>query len=182
MPCTCSAGSLGVFGAALSGGRGRLLGVIAPGETVGELGLLTDQTRIRNVRALRDCTLLQLPRASFERLLSSHPEGCCLSMARSLRARWPRIWRERCAARHDRAADRADPRRAHHAPAAQGVWQPRHRESGATVLLRVLQPQPPQRRCAYARTTVAVAARQHGDPRRAAACCTRAWCTSMARR
>lgn len=61
-------GSLGVFGAALSDGHEHLLGVIAPGKSVGELGLLTDQARIHNVRALRNCTLLRLPRASFERL------------------------------------------------------------------------------------------------------------------
>ena len=77
-------GSLGVFGMAQSDGRERLLGVIAPGETVGELGLLTDQARAYAVRALRDCTLLRLPRASFERLQDSHPRALLAASRRVL--------------------------------------------------------------------------------------------------
>ncbi len=70
----CS-GSLGAFGPSLSTARERLLGVIAPGEIVGELGLLTEQPRSATVRALRDCTLLKLSRGDvLLRLMRAHPE------------------------------------------------------------------------------------------------------------
>jgi NTE family protein len=71
----CS-GSLGAFGPSLSTDRERLLGVIAPGETVGELRLLTEQPRSATVRALRDCTLLKLSRGDvLLRLMRAHPEA-----------------------------------------------------------------------------------------------------------
>ena len=71
----CS-GSLGAFGPGLSTERERLLGLIAPGETVGELGLLTAQPRSATVRALRDCTLLKLSRGDvLLRLMRAHPEA-----------------------------------------------------------------------------------------------------------
>ncbi|WP_051848959.1 patatin-like phospholipase family protein [Thiomonas sp. FB-Cd] len=71
----CS-GSLGAFGPGLSTDRERLLGVIAPGEIVGELGLLTEQPRSATVRALRDCTLLKLSRGDvLLRVMRAHPEA-----------------------------------------------------------------------------------------------------------
>ena len=51
----------------------RLLGEIAPGESVGELGLLTGSPRSASVRAIRDSVVLELDRAAFERFAVSHP-------------------------------------------------------------------------------------------------------------
>jgi NTE family protein len=51
----------------------RLLGEVAPGETVGELGLLTGSPRSASVRAIRDSQLIELDRASFEQFAISHP-------------------------------------------------------------------------------------------------------------
>jgi len=50
-----------------------LLGEVAAGETVGEVGLLTGQPRSAGVRAIRDCALLKLDRKAFERLCAEHP-------------------------------------------------------------------------------------------------------------
>lgn len=71
----CS-GSLGAFGPGLSSDDEHLLGLIAPGETVGELGVLAEQPRSATVRALRDCTLLQLSREDLLlRLIGAHPQA-----------------------------------------------------------------------------------------------------------
>jgi len=51
----------------------RLLGEIAPGESVGELGLLTGSPRSASVRAIRDSLLVELDRAAFERFALTHP-------------------------------------------------------------------------------------------------------------
>ncbi len=76
----CS-GSLGVFGRGLARGAPQLLGVIAPGETVGELGFLTGQPRTATVRALRDCTLLRLHRSDVMlRLMAQHPQALAESL------------------------------------------------------------------------------------------------------
>jgi NTE family protein len=67
-------GSLGAFkpdGA----GQFRLDGVVAPGETVGELGLIVDQPRSATVRALRDSELLRLSRRGFMALVEHHPDA-----------------------------------------------------------------------------------------------------------
>jgi len=70
------AGSLGWFGPGLSSNQEVLLGVIAPGETVGELGLLTDQPHRGTVRALRDCTLVRISGADvLRRLMGTFPEA-----------------------------------------------------------------------------------------------------------
>jgi NTE family protein len=69
-------GSLGVCAPAVPGGPERLLGMIAPGETVGEASLLTQRKRNATVRALRDCSLLRLERGEvLEGLLREHPEA-----------------------------------------------------------------------------------------------------------
>lgn len=62
-------GSLGVFD-----GPTTLIHQISAGESVGETSLLAGKTRHRTVRALRDCELLRLDRAAFERVLMQHPE------------------------------------------------------------------------------------------------------------
>ena len=69
------AGSLGAFDPARGATRERLAGVIVPGETIGELGLITDRPRTTTVRALRDCTLLRLPRDGFMGLVDAHPQA-----------------------------------------------------------------------------------------------------------
>lgn len=50
----------------------RLLGEIAPGESVGEIGLLTGGVRTAGVRAIRDSLLLKLDRDTFERFAAEH--------------------------------------------------------------------------------------------------------------
>ncbi len=49
------------------------VGEIMPGETVGEIGLLTRQPRSASIRAARDSLLLRLDREGFERLTAGHP-------------------------------------------------------------------------------------------------------------
>ncbi|MGA9827180.1 MAG: patatin-like phospholipase family protein [Rhodanobacteraceae bacterium] len=53
----------------------RLDGVVAAGESVGELGLIVDQPRSATVRALRDSELLRLSRAGFQHLVERHPNA-----------------------------------------------------------------------------------------------------------
>jgi NTE family protein len=65
-------GSLGAFKPGQDG-KFQLDGVVAAGETVGELGLIVDQTRSATVRALRDSELLRLSRASFQTLVARNP-------------------------------------------------------------------------------------------------------------
>jgi predicted acylesterase/phospholipase RssA/CRP-like cAMP-binding protein len=54
-------------------GKRRLLGEIDPGETVGEVALLTGERRTASVLARRDCLLLMIDRVSFERLSRQYP-------------------------------------------------------------------------------------------------------------
>ncbi len=70
------AGSLGGFGPSMATAHEHLLGLIAPGETVGELGLLTEHPRRATVRALRDSTLLKLARGDvLDGLLRTYPDA-----------------------------------------------------------------------------------------------------------
>ena len=62
-------------------GRIRPLGVVTPGECVGETGLIAGEPRSASVIAMRDSELLRLSRPAFERLIASHPQAM-LSMAR----------------------------------------------------------------------------------------------------
>jgi len=71
-------GSLGAFKPDATG-EFRLDGVVAAGETVGELGLIVDQPRSASVRALRDSELLRLSRQGFENLVARHPEAMLIS-------------------------------------------------------------------------------------------------------
>ncbi len=57
----------------------ELTGIIAAGETVGELGLIVDQPRSATVRALRDSELLRLSRRGFENLVKHHPQAMLLT-------------------------------------------------------------------------------------------------------
>ena len=51
----------------------RLIGGVAPGESVGELALLTDAPRAAGILASRDSLLLRITRDAFERLACTHP-------------------------------------------------------------------------------------------------------------
>ena len=53
--------------------RGRFLNEIVPGDSVGELSLLTGAPRAVGIQAIRDSLLLRLDRESFERLAQDHP-------------------------------------------------------------------------------------------------------------
>ena len=68
-------GSLGAFRADPHGGALRLIGVVAAGETVGELGVIVNQPRSATVRALRDSELLRLSRDAFQRLVEHQPRA-----------------------------------------------------------------------------------------------------------
>ncbi|NND44400.1 MAG: cyclic nucleotide-binding domain-containing protein [Xanthomonadales bacterium] len=56
-----------------SSGEPRLLGEVAPGESVGEVGLLTGEARSAGIRAIRDSRLIRLGRDAFEALAAEHP-------------------------------------------------------------------------------------------------------------
>jgi NTE family protein len=62
-------------------GQPRAIGSVAPGECVGEIGLITRQPRMASVSALRDSELLRLPRSAFEKLVALHP-AAMLGMAK----------------------------------------------------------------------------------------------------
>jgi len=63
-------GCLGVYGSG-----GELIGRIAAGETVGEMGLIVPRPRTATVKALRDSELATLSAGTFERVLLGHPEA-----------------------------------------------------------------------------------------------------------
>jgi NTE family protein len=63
-------GCLGVHGPG-----GELVGRIAAGETVGEMGLIVARPRTATVRALRDSELARLSSATFGRVLLGHPDA-----------------------------------------------------------------------------------------------------------
>ncbi len=51
----------------------RLIGRVTPGDSVGELALLTRGTRSAGIRAVRDSSLIRISRDSFQQLTLSHP-------------------------------------------------------------------------------------------------------------
>jgi len=53
--------------------KGRFLNEIVPGDSVGELSLLTGAPRAVGIQAIRDSLLIRLDRDSFERLAQDHP-------------------------------------------------------------------------------------------------------------
>lgn len=73
-------GSVGAFRNDAEG-QARLVGVVAAGETVGEVGMIVDMPRSATVRALRDSELFRLPREAFTKLIHHHPQSM-LEMAR----------------------------------------------------------------------------------------------------
>jgi len=52
----------------------RLIGRVTPGESVGEIGLLTKAPRGAGIRAIRDSKLVRISRKVFEELSQQHPE------------------------------------------------------------------------------------------------------------
>ncbi len=73
------AGCLGAFKG--SAERPQLIGRIHPGETVGEMALLSGHRRTATVRALRDSEVVRFSLVAFERLAQAHPEAM-LTVAR----------------------------------------------------------------------------------------------------
>ena len=47
---------------------------IGPGETLGEMAILTGEPRSATVRAIRDCALVKFSKAAFERLVEQYPK------------------------------------------------------------------------------------------------------------
>ncbi len=51
----------------------KLLGEVIPGESVGEVGLLTGEKRSASIRAIRDSLLIRITRQSFDEISGKHP-------------------------------------------------------------------------------------------------------------
>lgn len=54
-------------------GQPRLLGDVVPGESVGEVGLLSGEPRSAGIQAIRDSLLIRLDRSNFENFGEHHP-------------------------------------------------------------------------------------------------------------
>ncbi len=65
-------GSLEVLVAGRTG-HARLVDVLGPSASIGEMALLTDEPRSATVRAIRDSELVRVPKVEFLRLLEEHP-------------------------------------------------------------------------------------------------------------
>ena len=70
----------------LEDGREVTLGVVGPGEAIGEMSLLDGQERSADVTALDDCAALVMERGQFLRLLRGSPD-LCLSLIEMLSQR-----------------------------------------------------------------------------------------------
>lgn len=81
------AGCLGAFRTVQ--GLSQLVGRVHPGETVGEMALLSGHPRTASVSALRDSEIVRFSLKAFERLACSHPEAM-LTVARIAVARLER--------------------------------------------------------------------------------------------
>lgn len=53
--------------------QAQLLSEIVPGESVGEVGLISGEPRSAGIQAIRDSLLIRIDRASFENLAAQHP-------------------------------------------------------------------------------------------------------------
>jgi NTE family protein len=80
---------------------GALAAEVGRGEIVGEAGWLLDEPRSATVIALRDCELVQLPRAVLERVAACHPEFS-FAVARLCARRLRRSNDARCVTRRAR--------------------------------------------------------------------------------
>lgn len=61
----------------------HLLGEIVPGDSVGELSLLTGEKRSAGIKAIRDSLVIKITRSAFEKLAESHP-GLTIKLAGSI--------------------------------------------------------------------------------------------------
>ncbi|PYM68622.1 MAG: hypothetical protein DME10_26705 [Candidatus Rokuibacteriota bacterium] len=52
----------------------NVINEIGPGETVGEMAILTGEPRSATVRAIRDCALVKFSRAAFDHLVEKYPK------------------------------------------------------------------------------------------------------------
>ncbi len=51
----------------------QLLGEVVPGDSVGEVGLISDKPRMAGIQAIRDSLLIRIGRTDFQRLAEQHP-------------------------------------------------------------------------------------------------------------
>jgi NTE family protein len=58
-----------------AGGQEQFVREMGPGETVGELALISGEERSATVRAGRDTELLRLSKSGFDRMVHRHPES-----------------------------------------------------------------------------------------------------------
>lgn len=67
----------------------RVINEVGRGETVGEMGVLTDDARSATIYAIRDSVLAKLPRVAFFRMIEHHPPFL-MSLTRAVvqRLRW----------------------------------------------------------------------------------------------
>jgi len=86
-------GRLTVFARREDGSDARIA-EIGPGESVGEMALLSGDVRAASVEACRDCELLQLSKAGFDRLITHHPSATA-TFARIIVERLQRTIRSR---------------------------------------------------------------------------------------
>ena len=56
-------------------GTAKRVGEVLPGEGVGEMALLTDETTSATVRAMHDCDLIRFSRESYKQLMETSPEA-----------------------------------------------------------------------------------------------------------
>lgn len=54
------------------GQQARMVGEVTPGDSVGEIGLLTGSARTASIRAIRDSQLVKMDRAAFEKFAAKH--------------------------------------------------------------------------------------------------------------
>lgn len=56
------------------GGGSLFLNEVGPGDSVGEMGVITASPRAADVRAIRDTTVAEMPKEAMEKLLRKYPE------------------------------------------------------------------------------------------------------------
>ncbi|WP_052378553.1 patatin-like phospholipase family protein [Polycyclovorans algicola] len=78
--------------------EGEMLGEIAPGEPIGEIGLLADELRLSNVTALRDSILICFDRDAMLEVLRAEPDAL-LVLTRTIIRRLRRTQKEKRRAR-----------------------------------------------------------------------------------
>ena len=81
-----------------AGSPEQLVAEVGPGETIGEIGLLTGSARSASIRAVRDSLLLRMDTATFDRLARERPRlirGIAGGIASRLRDRTAGDTRER---------------------------------------------------------------------------------------